>query len=69
MQGSEFQFQANWIGWGFDRTNRQHPISDFSIQRRADTPYTDKKYFSQAPVSTEEHLKLLEEFESELLTQ
>jgi hypothetical protein len=67
IQGSAFEFHANWIGWGFDRTVKQFPISDFSIQRRVDTPFAEKKYFSQAPVPTDEHYGMLETFEAELL--
>jgi len=67
LQGAEFAFVPNWLGWGFDRTVRQFAISDFSIQRRADTPFSENKYFSQAPVSTSEHIKILEEFEADLL--
>jgi hypothetical protein len=66
IQGSEFKFQSNWLGWGFDRTIKQFPISDFSIQRRKDTPYAENKYFSQAPLPTDEHIKILEQFETEL---
>jgi hypothetical protein len=67
LQNSRFEFQANWIGWGFDRTINQFSISDFSIQRRKDTPFAEKKYFSQAPIPTEEHYALLEQFEADLL--
>jgi hypothetical protein len=67
IQGSSFEFHSNWIGWGFDRTVKQFPISDFSIQRRADTPFAERKYFSQAPVPTEEHYQILEQFEADLL--
>ncbi|HZQ19606.1 MAG TPA: hypothetical protein VFA90_12860 [Terriglobales bacterium] len=67
IQGSDFAFSPNYLGWGFDRTIRQFPISDFSIQRRADTPFSENKYFSQAPLSTDEHLKILAEFEADLL--
>ncbi len=35
----------------------------FSIERRADTPDSENKYFSTAPVHTKEHLALLERFE------
>ena len=67
IQGSTFEFRSNAIGWGFDRTQRQSAISDFSIQRRADTPFSENKHFSQAPLPTDEHIKLLEQFEADLL--
>lgn len=67
IQGLDYQFQAISLALGFDRTTRQSPISDFSIQRRADTPFSEKKYFSQAPLPTNQHLALLGEFEAELI--
>src|SRR6266446_507238 len=35
----------------------------FSFERKANTPYAEKKYFTKAAVSTERHIKLLDEFE------
>jgi hypothetical protein len=67
LYGSDFQFHTNVLGWGFDRTVKQFPISDFSIQRRAESPFSDNKYFSQAPISTNEHLNLLQQFETDIL--
>jgi hypothetical protein len=41
----------------------------FSIERRADVPFTDKKYFSNAPLGTHDHIELLNTFETYLLSQ
>jgi hypothetical protein len=39
----------------------------FSIQRRAETTFAEKKYFSEAPLPTDVHLTLLESFEADVL--
>ncbi len=39
----------------------------FTIQRRADTAFAEKKYFSEAPLPTDIHLTLLEQFEADVL--
>jgi hypothetical protein len=38
----------------------------FSIERRADSPFSEKTYFSNAPLRTSEHIAILQEFESAL---
>jgi hypothetical protein len=38
--------------------------SGFSIERRAEAPFSQNSYFSTAPLSTDEHLKLLQEVEA-----
>jgi hypothetical protein len=43
------------------------PITPFSIQRRADTPMSENKYFSEAPLPTDIHVSLLEKFDRAVL--
>ena len=38
----------------------------FSIERRAEVPFSEDTYFSQAPLRTTEHLELIQEFEAAL---
>ncbi len=40
--------------------------NQFSIERRADIPFSENTYFSAAPLPTAEHLKLIEEIEAAL---
>ena len=65
----ELQFKPTGLTWSFDRTMKQVPVASFLIQRRADTPFSEGKYFSEAPLPTDAHIKLLEQFESDLLTK
>jgi len=39
----------------------------FTIERRADTLFSDNKYFSTAPLPTNEHIQMLEAFEADVL--
>jgi hypothetical protein len=52
----------------YDQLTRKHPLGAFTIQRRENTPFGENKYFSSAPLPTEMHLKLLQNFEQELAT-
>lgn len=59
-------FETTGIVLGFDSLNTKYPIVPFEISRRVDVPFPDKRYFSQAPLPTEEHLQLLADFEAAL---
>lgn len=50
-----------------ERNPLSMPIAPFSIQRRADTPMPDNKYFAEAPLPTDVHIKLLEQFEKDVI--
>lgn len=41
---------------------------DFSIERRADQPFEQNRYFSSAPMRTEDHKKALQDIEKALLS-
>jgi hypothetical protein len=51
---------------GHDPTARKYPIAPFSIARRAEARFSENKYFSEAPLPTSLHIRLLEEFEKEV---
>jgi len=51
---------------GHDPMARKYPIAPFSITRRAESKFSENKYFSEAPLPTDTHLALLEEFEAEV---
>lgn len=50
----------------FDQLTAKFAPSNFSIERLADTPFSDNWYFSNAPLQTNEHISFLQEFESAL---
>jgi hypothetical protein len=62
-----FSFQPTAIQIGHDPEAQTIPVAPFSIQRRAQTPFSENKYFSTAPVSTKIHLSLIEEYEKSVI--
>jgi hypothetical protein len=51
----------------FERFQRPAPIAPLTIQRRNDYAFSDNTYFSEAPLPTELHVQLLEEYERDVL--
>jgi hypothetical protein len=62
-------FQPSAILISQDPEGQRLPASAFSIERRAQTPFSEKKYFSAAPLPTDAHLRLVEEYEQSILAQ
>jgi hypothetical protein len=54
---------------GHDPLTRKYGIANFTIQRRAEARFSEGKYFSEAPLPTDDHLKLLERYETDILSQ
>jgi hypothetical protein len=64
--GHEFSYEASGLTFGYDTMHTKPNAPFFIVERRENVPYSDNKYFSSAPLSTSEHLALLEEFEAAL---
>jgi hypothetical protein len=52
---------------GHDPTARKNAIASLFIQHRVNSAFSENKYFSEAPVPTDLHIKFLEEFEADIL--
>ena len=66
VMGEDLRYEATAIHFNLDLLTRKNPIGSFSIQRRENMPFSDDKYFSDAPLPTDVHIKLLERFEKDL---
>ncbi len=62
-------FQPTGILIAIDPEEVRIPIQRFSIERREGAAFRENKYFSAAPVQTDLHLRVLEEFERAMLNQ
>ncbi len=52
---------------GHDPLARKWGIAPFQITRRAEHRFTENRYFSEAPLPTDEHIALLEEYEKGIM--
>jgi hypothetical protein len=64
--GHDFPYEVISIFFGYDTTHTKPNAPIFTIERRADVPFAESKYFSTAPLPTDEHLKVLKDFEAAL---
>jgi hypothetical protein len=60
------RFEPLTLSCGHDPTARKYPIASFTIARRAEARFSENKYFSEAPLPTDLHIRLLKEFETEV---
>ncbi len=66
ITGEDLKYDLAILGVDYDQLTRKHPLGRFSIQRRDNTPFSENKYFSDAPLPTDIHIQLLEQFEKDL---
>ncbi|HWS90020.1 MAG TPA: hypothetical protein VN282_23830 [Pyrinomonadaceae bacterium] len=64
--GHVFPYEVTGVFFGYDTTHTKPNAPIFTIERRADVPFSENKYFSTAPLPTDEHLRLLKDFEAAL---
>jgi len=67
ITGEKISYELSNLWIHSDQTTRKLSPAPFTIQRRLDIPFTENKYFSEAPLPTDVHLKMLEDFEADLL--
>jgi hypothetical protein len=66
--GQPLEYHPSAFMLNYDPLTIKAGPANFSIDRRADTLFAENKFFSNAPLPTEEHIALLEELESDLLS-
>jgi hypothetical protein len=64
--GYELKYKPSIVAISYDQLAIKNGTAQFSIELRGDTPFAENKYFSTAPLPTEEHIELLQELETEL---
>ena len=67
ITGDDLVFEPFTVTLHHDRISLRQPVAAFTIQRRLETPFSENKYFSEAPLPTDLHLTLLQEFENDLV--
>jgi hypothetical protein len=64
--GQPLEYQPSGFMVTYDPLTIKSGPANFTIDRRADTLFTENKFFSTAPLPTEEHIALLEELERDI---
>lgn len=67
--GEPIHYDGLNIGVGHDPLARKFGMASFYITRRTEARFEEKKYFSEAPLPTRDHVRLLEEYEKEVSTK
>jgi hypothetical protein len=63
------KYEPLGIAVGHDPLSRKYGIASFTISYRAEAKFSENKYFSEAPLPTDKHIALLEEFEADIKRQ
>jgi hypothetical protein len=66
IRNDDFKYEPSGFTAHYDQSLKQIPIAPFTVQRRLQTPFSENKYFSEAPLPTDIHWELLKEFEEAL---
>jgi hypothetical protein len=67
IRHDDFKYEPSGITAHYDQSLKQVPIAPFTIQRRVQTPFSENKYFSEAPLPTDIHWNILQQFEGDVL--
>lgn len=65
--GEGLEYEVAKVSVGHDPLMRKNGIAGITIEHRVNTKFGDNKFFSEAPLTTDLHIKFLEEFEAEVL--
>ena len=55
------------FGIGHDPSARKYGIAPFTLAHRAETKFSENKYFSESPLPTDIHWEILEQYEKDIL--
>lgn len=60
-------YESMAIKIGHDPTVRKNSVASLTIEHRVNAAFEENKYFSEAPLPTDIHIKVLEEFEADVM--
>lgn len=66
ISGDKTPWQPIALTLQSDQVPRKPVNAPFTVQRRAEIAFSDNKYFSEAPLPTDLHIALLEQFEADV---
>lgn len=66
LWNENLKYQPTILTVGHDPLERKYVIAPFTIQRRAEFHFSENHYFSEAPLPTDAHVRLLEDFQAEV---
>ncbi len=58
------KYEAVSVSVGYDTKEPAEGLGPFLIERRSNVPFSANRFYSTAPLTTESHIKLLNQFES-----
>ncbi len=64
--GSSQPFEVSGITVSFDPTQSKQLWTPLQVFRLSETPFSEKKYYSGAPLRTSDHIEVIEQFEDML---
>ncbi len=64
--GTDIGYRPTGVTLDFERANREISLAQFTIERRAKAPFSENKYFSSAPLETDDHIFVLQQFENDI---
>lgn len=67
ITGQSRRYEAIRIDIDFDRSELKIPIAPLTIQRRITSPFEQNKFYTEAPLPTDVHIALVEQFETDII--
>jgi hypothetical protein len=68
IHNRSFDYRTASVSLSVDRAIMPSPIAAFTIERRTDTPFSQNRYFSTAPLPTDKHIELIDRYEWDLMS-
>ena len=65
--GEPIEYVPLSVRVGHDPLTRKYSIAHFTIEHRAETKFSDHKYYSEAPLPTTMHWDMLEQYEKDIM--